>query len=281
MEIKKIGVVGCGLMGSRLVQTCAKYGYEVIVSELNDEVLNRGLEEIRQRLSQDLTQGRLTSSARESVLANINGTTDIRDFADCDLAIETVTENVDLKKRVFRELDKACPEHAVLATNTSAASIIDIAMETARPQKVLGIHGDALNVPVTEIVKTIVTSEETLDIGKKFVESLGKTFIIVPDVPGFLVNRLWNPFMLNAIRAVEAGIATAEDIDHFFTKGFGLPIGPLTAADYGGLDTLLYTANNIYTDLRESQYMPPVLLKKMVAAGQLGVKTGKGFYEYE
>ncbi len=283
MEIKQVGVVGCGQMGSGIAQVCAQAGYQVVVSEVNEEFLNKGLSSINSSLTRSVEKGRITRQDKDSVLSRIRGTTKMKDFGNCDLVIEAVTENLDLKKKTFAELDKTCPKSAILATNTSCLSIIEIAMATTRPGKVLGLHffNPAPVMKLLEVVKTIATSDETLEVGKSFGQSLGKTVIVAQDAPGFIVNRLAVPLMLNAIRMVEAGVATAEDIDAGVTLGLNHPLGPLSVADLVGLDTLYFIANSIYEELKDPQFAPPVLLKKMVAAGWLGRKTGKGFHEYK
>jgi len=283
MEIKQVGVVGCGQMGGGITQVCAQSGYPVIVSEINEELLNKGLTSINSSLTKAVAKERITQQDKESTLARIKGTTDMNDFRDCDLVIEAAIENLDLKKKIFVELDKICPKPAILATNTSCLSIIDIAMATTKPDKVLGLH--FFNPPpamkLLEIVKTIATSDETLEIGKNFGKSLGKTTIIAKDAPAFIVNRLMVPQILNAIRMLEAGVATKEDIDTGVTLGLNHPLGPLGLADFVGLDTLYFIANSIYDEFKDPQFAPPILLAKMVAAGWLGRKTGKGFYEYK
>jgi 3-hydroxybutyryl-CoA dehydrogenase len=283
MEIKKVGVVGCGQMGSGIAQVCAQAGYIVIVSEINDELLQKGLAAIEAYLSRSVQKERITQQDKDNTLSLIKGTTDTGDFGDCDFVIEAAVENLDLKKKIFAEIDKICPEHTILATNTSCLSIISMAAVTKRPDKVLGMH--FFNpVPVMrllEIVRTTATSEETLDTGKDFGQSLGKTVVIAQDSPGFIVNRLMAPQILNAIRMLESGIATKEDIDTGMTLGLNYPMGPLALADLIGLDTLLFIVNNIHKALHEAQYAAPTMLKKMVAAGLLGRKTGKGFYEYK
>ncbi len=283
MEIKKVGVVGCGAMGSGITQVCAQSGYQVVVSEINDELLNKGLASINSFLTRDVKRGKATQQDKDSTLARIKGSTNTKDFSDCDLVIEAVVENLDLKKRIFVELDKVCPKHTILASNTSCLSIINMAMETSRPEKVLGLH--FMNpVPVMkllEIVKTIATSDETLEVGKGFGKSLGKTIVIARDTPGFIVNRLLLPFMLGAFRMLEAGLATKEDIDTAINLGLNHPMGPLTLSDLIGIDTIFFIANAIYEELKDPLYAPPIILKKMVAAGWLGRKTGKGFYEYK
>ena len=282
MEIKKVGVVGCGLMGSGISQVCAQSGYQVVVSEVNDELLNKGLASINSFLTRGVKKSRISQEEKEATLARIKGTTNTKDFGDCDLVIEAVIENLDLKKKIFAELDKICPKHAILATNTSCLSIIDMATATARPEKVLGMHffNPVPLMKLLEIVKTIATSDETLEIAKEFGKSIGKTTIVAPDTPGFIVNRLLLPFMLGAFRMLETGGATKEDIDTGVRLGLGHPMGPLALADLIGMDTILFIANAICEELKDPLYVPPIILKKMVAAGWLGRKTGKGFYEY-
>jgi 3-hydroxybutyryl-CoA dehydrogenase len=283
MEIKKVGVVGCGLMGSGITQVCVQSGYPVVVSEMNGDLLNKGLASINSFLSRNVRKGRFSQVEKEDMLARIKGTTDTKDFADCDLVIEAAIENIDVKKKIFAELDKVCPKHAILASNTSCLSIIDMATATTRPEKVLGIHffNPAPIMKLLEVVKTIATSDETLEIGQKFGESVGKTTIIALDTPGFIVNRLLLPFMLAACRMLETGGVTKEDIDAGVRLGLGHPMGPLTLADLIGLDTVLYIANAIFEELKDPLYAPPIILKKMVTTGWLGRKTGKGFYEYK
>ena len=283
MEIRKVGVVGCGLMGAGIVQVCAQSGYQVVTSEINDELLNKGLASINTTLTKNVDKGKLSQEDKDATLARIKGTTNTKDFADCDLMIEAVVENMDLKKKIFAELDKVCPKPAILGTNTSCLSIIEIAMATTRPEQVLGIHffNPAPVMRLMEIVRTIATSDQTFEIGKGFGESLGKTVVAAQDAPGFIVNRLMIPFLLNAIRMLEAGVATREDIDTAVNLGLNHPMGPLALADLIGLDTVYSIANSIYEEFRDPQYAPPILMKRMLAAGWLGRKTGKGFYEYK
>ncbi len=283
MEIKKVGVIGCGTMGNGIVIVCAQSGYQVVVSEINDQLLNKGLASINSFLTKSVEKGKLSQPDRDSTLARIKGTTNTQDFSDCDLVIEAAVENMDLKKKMFAEVDKICPKHTILATNTSCLSIIDIAMATSRPDKVLGLH--FMNpVPIMkllEIVRTIATSDETLDTGRTFGASLGKTVVLAKDTPGFIVNFLLMPFLLNAMSMLDAGVASREDIDTAINLGLGHPMGPLTLADLIGLDTILFVVSAIYEELKDPQYAPPPLLRKMVTAGWLGRKTGKGFYEYK
>jgi 3-hydroxybutyryl-CoA dehydrogenase len=282
MEIKKVGVVGAGIMGGGIGQISAQAGYEVVVSEINDELLKKGLAVINSVLSRSVDKGRMSQEDKDATMARIKGTTDMKDFAGCDLVIEAVPENMDLKKKVFAELDKICPKHAILATNTSCLSVIDMAIATNRQTQVLGMH--FFNpVPVMrllELVKTILTSNETLETARKFGESIGKTVSVSPDIPAFVVDQLANPFILDAIRMIENGVTTPEDIDTGVRLGLNHPMGPLALADLVGLDTILFIANALYDELKDPKFAPPTLLKKMVAAGWLGRKTGKGFYEY-
>ena len=283
MEIKQVGVVGCGLMGGGIAQVCAQSGYQVTVSEVNDELLKKGLAKIDSVLARSVEKERITPQDKEATLSRLKGTTSIKDFGGCDLVIEAAVENLELKKKIFAELDSVCPEHTILATNTSCLSIIDMAMTTKRPEKVLGLH--FFNPPpimkLLEVVRTVATSEETLETGRSFGQSLGKTPIIAPDSPGFIVNRLMVPQILHAISMLETGVATREDIDNGVTLGLNHPIGPLALADLIGLDTLHFVAIAIYDELKDPKFASPTLLKKMVAAGWLGRKSGKGFYDYK
>jgi len=283
MEIKKVGVVGCGIMGGGIAQLCAQGGYQTVVSEINDELLNKGMAAVNSILTRSVDKGRMTQEDKDAVLARLKGTTNMQDFADCDLVIEAVPENMDLKKKMFVDLDKICKKDAILASNTSCLSVIDMAVVTSRQGQVLGMH--FFNpVPVMrllELVKTLLTSEETLATAKKFGESIGKTVSVSPDIPAFVVDQLANPFILDAIRMVENGVTTAEDIDTGVRLGLNHPMGPLALGDLVGLDTILMIANALYGELKDPKFAPPTLLKKMVAAGWLGRKTGKGFYEYK
>jgi len=283
MEIKNVGVVGCGVMGSGITQVCAQSGYQVIVAEINGELLNKGLKSIQKVLTINVEKGRLSEQDKEGILGRIKGTTDIKDFSNCDFVIEAVNENMGMKKEVFSKLDKICPGHTILSTNTSVLSIIDLAVVTTRPNKILGSHffNPAPVMKLLEIVKTIATSEETLEISKVFGKSLGKTTVIAQDIPGFIVNRIVTPFLLNAIRMLEANIATREDIDNALNLGMNHPMGPLRLLDLIGIDTVFFATNAMYEEFKDPQFAPPPLMKKMVTAGWLGRKTGKGFYEYK
>lgn len=283
MDIKKVGVVGSGVMGAGIAQVCAQAGYHVLVSDVNDELLNKGVAAIKSALTKREEKGKLSQQDKDSILARIKGTKNLSDFHDRDVVIEAAPENMDLKRKLFAELDGICPEHAILATNTGSLSIISIAVATTRPDKVLGMHffNPAPAMKLLEVVKTIATSDETLEIGEEFGRSLGKSVIIAPDIPGFLVNRLTAPSSLNAVRTLEAGIATKEDIDTAIKLSQNRQMGPLETMDLIGLDTILMANEYMYQEYKDPQYAPPILLKKMVTAGWLGRKTGKGFYEYD
>ncbi len=282
MDIKKVGVVGCGQMGSGIVQVCAQAGYKVHVSEITRELLDKGLGSIKNSLTRSVKKERITQHECDDTLSLIEGTTDMGSFSDCDLVIEAAVENLDLKKQIFGNLDKVCPAHTILATNTSCLPISEMAAITGRADRMLGLHffNPVPAMKLLEVVRAEKTSDDTLETGKEFGKSLGKTIVLAQDSPGFIVNRLVSPQILNAIRMVESGIATRQDIDTAMKLGLNYPMGPLELADLIGLDTVLFIVNAIYDKLREEQYAAPKLLKDRVAAGQLGRKTGKGFYEY-
>jgi len=283
MEIKKVGVVGCGLMGGGIAQISAQSGYQVVVSEASEELLNKGLKAIDHFLTRAIEKGRMSEDDKKATLSRLKGTVDQKDFAQCDLVIEAVVENLNLKKEIFLNLDKICPKETILATNTSCLSVIDIARVTSKPDKVLGMHffNPASIMKLMELVKTVETSEETIEVARKFGESLGKTIILAKDTPGFVVNRLLIPFLLNSIKMLESGIASPEDIDTGIKLGLGHPMGPIELNDFVGLDTTLYVADAIYQETKDPQYIAPVMMRKMVAAGWLGRKAGKGLYEYK
>ena len=283
MKIRRVGVVGCGLMGRGIVEVCARAGYDVVVSASGDESLERGLTAIEASLTRSVEKARVTAEEKKTAMSHITGTVKIEDFKECDLVIESVKEDLELKRSVFVNLDKICPAHAILATNTSCLSVMEIASATKRPDKVLGMHffNPVPFMKLIELVKTFTTSEETLATGRAFAESLGKTVIMTTDSPGFIVVRLVMPFVLGAIRLYESGVATKEEIDQAIMLGLNYPTGPLALCDFIGLDTILSIATAMYQELRDTQYTPPVLLKRLVAAGHLGRKTNKGFYYYK
>lgn len=283
MEIRKVGVVGCGLMGAGITQVCAQSGYLVVVSDRNDEIVSKGVASISSRLGRQVEKGKLSQQDKDATMARIKGTTNTKDFSDCDLVIEAVNEDLELKKKVFAELDKICPKHAILGTNTSCLSVTDMAVATKRPENVLGIHfhNPAPVMTLLELVKTIVTSDETVETCKGFGASLGKNVVVTPDIAGFIVTRLLTPFVLGAVRMLEDGIATRDEIDTACKGALNHPMGPLEVIDLIGLDTELSVDETLYEETKDPKYAPPTLLKKMVTAGWLGRKTGKGFYEYK
>ncbi|MBN1368517.1 MAG: 3-hydroxybutyryl-CoA dehydrogenase [Dehalococcoidales bacterium] len=283
MEIKRVGVVGCGAMGAGIVEVCAQAGFMVTVSETNDDYLKKGMTSINTYFCKSVEKNRITAQDKDTILTRIKGTIDIVDMKDCDLVIEAVPEKLDMKKHVFSQLDKICPEKTILATNTSALSIVDIAIATNRPDRVLGLHffNPVPVMKLVEIVCSIATGNATIESAREFVKAIGKSPVVVKDTPGFIVNRLIMPFTLNAIRLLEQGIATKEDIDTACKQGLNHPMGPLEMTDFLGNDVLYNGCIDMYEKYKDPQFMPPVLLQKMIAAGWLGRKTGKGFYDYK
>lgn len=283
MEINKVGVIGCGSMGAGIAQISAQSGLDVIVREINEDLLSKGLASINKMLSKGVEKEKIAQKDMDEALARIKGTTAMEDFAECDLVIEAVVEDLDLKKKVFTELEKICPRHTILGTNTSCLSIIDIATVTSRPEKILGLHFfyPVALMALLEIVRTISTSDETVEAAKAFADRVGKSAVIAQDTPGYIVNRLFIPYMLDAIRLYEAGVASREDIDMGVKLGLNYPMGPLTLADFTGVDIVYFVASAMYEQTKDPALIPPTLLQKMVAAGWLGRKTGKGFYEYK
>ncbi len=282
MAIKTVGVVGCGTMGAGIAQVTAQSGFQVIVSEVNRELLDKGIASINSFLTKSVERGKMTPADKDTLVGRIKGTTDFQDFAGCDLVIEAVIERMDLKKDIFARLDKVCPPQTILASNTSCLSIIEMATATRRADKVLGLHffNPVPLMKLLEIVRTIATSQLTLEAGQEFGKLVGKTIVTAQDAPGFIVNRLMVPFVNNAIRMYESAVASREDIDTAVNLGLNHPMGPLALADLIGLDTMYFITSSIYEEFKDPQYAPPTLLKKMVTAGWLGRKTGKGFYNY-
>ncbi len=282
MEINQVGVVGCGLMGSGIVEVCARAGYHVIVSEVSDQFLQKGLGRVQQSLAKAVARGKATQEQADQALAHIQGTLELADFANCDLVVEAAIENMELKKEIFARLDGILPPHAILGSNTSSLCVTEMASVTQRGDKVLGIHffNPVPIFPLIEFVRTILTSDETMEIAHQFGASLGKTMVTAKDTPGFIVNRLLIPYLLNAIQIYENGLASREDIDTAIKLGLNHPMGPLTLLDFVGLDTTLFIADAMFEEYKDSRYAAPPLLRRMVLAGHLGRKTGKGFYDY-
>ncbi len=284
MEIKKIGIVAMtGIMGTGIAQTCAQAGYQVIGSSRSQDNVNKALASLNAQLSRSVEKGRMTQADKDTTMSRIKGTTSMKDFTDCDLVVEAAVEDMNLKKSIFAELDKICRADAIIASNTSCLSIIDLAMVTKRPDKVVGIHffNPVPVMKLVEVVRTIASSDETVATAKKLCESAGKTVVIAKDAPGFIVNRLMTPFINNAVRMLENGVASREDIDTAINLGLNHPMGPLTLVDLIGIDTFVFFADAQYEAFKDPQFTPPTLLRKMITAGWLGRKTKKGFYDYK
>ncbi len=282
MNIQTIGVIGCGLMGSGIVEVAARAGFDVIVSEANDDFLQAGLARIDKSLGRAVKKGKLSEDEMAAIKACITGVVGLDAFKDVDLAIEAVSENIDLKRSIFEKLDQVTRPEVVLASNTSSISIAALAAVTRRPDKVVGMHffNPVPVMALLELVRGILTSDETLAIAREIGERMGKTPVVAKDSPGFIVNRLLIPFLLDAIRMYEAGLATKEDIDTGVKLGLNHPMGPLTLADFVGLDTTLFVADVLYEEYGDPNFKAPPLLRQMVAAGLLGRKSGQGFYDW-
>ena len=282
MEVKRIGVVGCGLMGSGIAEVCAKSGYSTIVLEVNQQFLDKGMNSIKSSLEKAASKGKMSAQDKDATLARLSGTIKAEDFKDVDLVLEAVIENMDEKKRIMSTMDKITPPHAVLASNTSCLSILQMAMATKRPTQVIGMHFFQ-PVPImamVEIVKTIAVSKETVETAEKVSKSLGKQVVFAKDTPGFLVNRLGFPFMMNAIRMLDEGWTTIEEMDKAWMMATNSPMGPFTLMDFAGLDTMYSMACAMYDEFKDPVYAPPPLLKAMVTVGRYGKKNGWGFYKY-
>jgi 3-hydroxybutyryl-CoA dehydrogenase len=282
MEIKKVGVAGCGLMGGGIVQTCAQSGYQVVVLEANETFLKKGLGAIESNLSKAVAKGKLPQTDMDAVLNRIKGTLTVKDLAGCDIIIEAIIEDLDLKKKLFTDLDGLCPQHTIFASNTSSIPIIEMAAATKRPEQFVGLHffNPVPVMKLVEVISTIQSNQETVRKATVFSESLGKTAIQAKDRAGFIVNLLLIPYLLDAIRALEMGLATREDIDTGMMLGCGHPMGPLTLLDFVGLDTTYYITKILFDEFKDPKYASPPLLKQMVTAGFYGRKSGRGFYDY-
>ena len=282
MKINKIGIVGCGLMGAGIAQVCAQQGKETIVREVSQEFLDKGLDKIKSSLAKLVDKGTITKDDMEQSLGHLSGTINLNDLGECDLIIEAIVEDATLKKEVFTSLDDMCGMETIFTTNTSSLTVTELAGVTSRPDKFAGMHffNPVPRMPLVEVVRSLETSEETFSTVFKLAISLGKQPIACKDNSGFVVNLLLVPYLLDAIRAVENGVASISDIDKGMTLGCGHPMGPLTLLDFVGLDTTFHIANIMFDEYREKRYAPPPLLRKMVQSGRLGKKSGSGFYEY-
>ena len=282
MEIRRVGVVGCGLMGSGIAQVSAQAGLGTVVLEASPALLEAGLGRIRKFLDGGVAKGKVTPADRDAVLHRINGTTDAKELRDCDLVIEAVTENLAVKRDVFALVQSHLKPEGILASNTSSLSITEMAAATARPGRFLGLHffNPVPLMKLVEVVRTVQTEPGIEEAGVGFVRKLGKTPIRTTDRTGFIVNRLLVPYILDAIRAFEEGVGSVRDIDQGMTLGCGHPMGPLTLNDLVGLDTTLSIAEIMFDEFKEKRFAPPALMKRMVTAGFLGRKSGRGFYDY-
>jgi 3-hydroxybutyryl-CoA dehydrogenase len=283
MPLTNVGVIGCGLMGSGIVQVAAQAGYSVLFVEASDELVGRGLARLRDTLDGLAAKGKLDTRTRDETLGRIAGTPRLEDLKACDLVIEAMTENQALKNETFAKLDRICPPGALLATNTSSCNVTALAAATTHPGRVIGLHffNPVPLMKLVEVVRTILTDEASVTAATEFVRSVGKVPVQAKDATAFIVNRLLVPYLLDAVRAYEGGLASLEDIDAAMKLGCGYPMGPFTLLDLVGLDTAMYVAEVMFEEFREARYAPPPLLKRMVMAGRLGRKTGRGFYTYD
>jgi len=282
MEIAKVGVVGCGLMGHGIAQICAQAGWDVVVVEIDQGALDKGLGKIEKQLGRAVERGKLDQSDADAVRERISGSLDLADLADCDLVVEAITENLDRKVELWKRVDEVAKDDAYFATNTSSLSVADQAAATARPERFLGLHffNPAQVMPLLEVVRAESTGDDAYDLGFQVGETLGKTTVAAGDNRGFIVNRLLVPYMLDAIRAHEQGVGSIEDIDRGMIAGASHPMGPLTLADFVGLDTLASIADVMADYYGEDRFSQPESLRKLVDAGDYGRKSGRGFYDY-
>ncbi len=282
MSIQKIGVLGCGLMGAGIAQVSAQSGFETVVREVDQKFIDQGFGIIEKNLAKAVDKGNIAQDDKDGTLSRIKGTLELEDLKDCDLIIEAIVENLDLKNEMFSTLDKVCPDKTILASNTSSLTVMSMAAATQRPDRFCGLHffNPVPVMKLVEVVKTIATSKETIDICYEYCNKIGKTAILAKDNSGFIVNLLLIPYLLDAIRVLEQGVGSIVDIDTGIKLGLNHPMGPLTLLDFVGLDTTFSIANIMFEEYREKRYAPPRLLKKMVFAGYYGRKSGKGFYDY-
>ena len=281
--MKKVGVLGCGLMGSGIAEVCARAGYETAVREGDEGFLKKGLSRIEKSLDRAVEKGKMKAEDRDAVRKRLSGTVRLEDLRDCDLIIEAVVENLDLKKETFKTLDAVCKPGTIFCSNTSSLTIIEMSMATKRPDRFAGLHffNPVPVMKLVEVVRTILTSPATSSAVFEFAKSLGKEPIAARDNSGFIVNRLLVPYLLDAIRALEEGVGSVEDIDKGMELGCAYPMGPFTLLDFVGIDTAYYISEIMFNEYREKRFAPPPLMKKMVLAGLFGRKAGKGFYEYD
>jgi 3-hydroxybutyryl-CoA dehydrogenase len=282
MAIQKVGVVGCGLMGSGIAQVCATAGFETVVREVAPEIVDKGLKGIEKNLARLVEKGTITEAVKGEIRGRLKGTTVIEDLKDCDLVIEAIIEQLPAKRELFATLDRLCPANTIFASNTSSLTITEIATSTKRPERFVGLHffNPVPVMKLVEVVRTIATDAAVYDEMVVFGAKLGKTPVRASDSTGFIVNRLLVPYLLDAIRALEEGVGSIEDIDNSMKLGCGYPMGPLTLLDFVGLDTTYYISQIMYDEFKERRFAAPPLLKRMVLAGWNGRKSGRGFYDY-
>jgi len=282
MEIRKLGVVGCGLMGSGIAEVAARSGYATVVRETSQELLAKGRGRVEKSMRAAVERGKLPAAERDQALGRIRFTTELEEFADCDLVVEAATENPEAKKQIFGSLDRICRPEAILASNTSSIPIIELATATRRPAQVVGLHffNPVPVMKLVEVIRTIVSSEASVQAARALAESLGKRPIIAKDRAGFVVNVLLVPYLLDAVRLLEQGVASREDIDEGMRLGCGHPMGPLQLLDFVGIDTTYFIAEIMFEEFKDSRYAAPTLLRQMTVAGLHGRKSGRGFYDY-
>ena len=282
MSIEKLGVVGCGLMGSGIAQTAAQAGLQVTVREVSTELLDKGFANIDKSLARLVQRGTLAAAERDSARNRLRGTTKVEDLSSCDMIIEAITEQLAAKKELFRALDGVCPPRTIYASNTSSLSITEMAVSTRRPERFVGLHffNPVPIMRMAEVIRTIATDPKVFEEVSALAARMGKTAVRTSDRTGFVVNRLLVPYLLDAVRALEEGVASIVDLDQAMKLGCGHPMGPLTLLDFVGLDTTYYIANIMYDEFKERRFAPPPLLKRMVMAGWNGRKSGRGFYDY-
>lgn len=282
MTIREVGVVGCGIMGAGIAQICAAHGYRVRVTESEPERLEQGLATIKRRLSRQVERGRLSRERHDRTLARLKGVETLSGFADSDLVIEAVIEELPLKKDLFERLGEVCNQDAILASNTSSLSLSEMAASSGRPEQVIGIHffNPPTVLPLVEVISSESTSQETIDAAMAFCDSIDRLTVRVKDSPGFIVNRLLVPFIFDAIHMLEGGIASAEDVDQACKVGLNHALGPLATADLIGLDTMIHISDAMFEEYGEARFKAPTTLRRLVSLGHLGRKSGRGFFEY-
>jgi 3-hydroxybutyryl-CoA dehydrogenase len=282
MQVRTVGVVGAGLMGSGIIETAARHGYDVVAREVDSATVEGGQKRVSRSMARAVERGKISEAERDDANTRITWTTSLEDLAGSDLIVEAIIENLGQKKELFRELDRITRPEVILASNTSSVSITELAAVTARPDRVAGCHffNPVPVMTLVELVRGYQTSDQTIAELRAFGESLGKNVVVAQDTPGFIVNYLLVPYLLDAVRMVENQVATKEDIDTGIRLGLNHPMGPLTLLDYVGLDTTLYIADVMYEEYREPKYAAPPLLRKMVTSGHMGRKSGRGFYDY-